>query len=194
MKHFAARTLLCLPTGLLVLTAPNSAYQETQNPQPITRITVDVREVLVPVVVTDTKGHHVTNLKRSDFKVFEDGVPQEIVGFSTTFDSSASAVRRETSSAPGSIQAQRSGVAPNTLSRGYLICIDTLHSSFASFTRVRDAVVKTLRQEQGTGSQYALTALGQELTMIEDSTPDAAAIAAAVGSKEFAKMIQTSEH
>jgi hypothetical protein len=109
--------LLLLPAGLLEAQAPA-----------VPNITVDVREVLVPVVVTGTRGHHITNLRRSDFKVLEGGVPQDIVGFSTALS------RQETGSNGGSIEAQGR-------SRGYLICIDTLHSSFASFTRVRDAVL-----------------------------------------------------
>ena len=49
---------------------------------PESTIKVDVRQVLVPVVVTDREGHHVTGLTQADFKVFEDGVEQKIVGFS----------------------------------------------------------------------------------------------------------------
>ncbi len=54
--------------------------QQTQPPSPT--IKVDVRQVLVPVVVTDKEGHHVTGLTRADFKVFEDGVEQTITAFS----------------------------------------------------------------------------------------------------------------
>jgi len=46
-------------------------------------IRAEVREVLVPVIVTDKKGHHVTGLKAADFRIEEDGVPQEITAFST---------------------------------------------------------------------------------------------------------------
>src|SRR5215469_8899199 len=44
-------------------------------------IRVNVRQVLVPVVVTDKKGHSVGGLTPSDFQIAEDGVPQEIVAF-----------------------------------------------------------------------------------------------------------------
>ena len=53
--------------------------------------------------------------------------------------------------------------------------------------------MKSLRQEQGTDTQYALMALGRDLKVVMDSTTDAAAVAAAIGSKDFAKTIQTSE-
>ena len=162
-------------------------------------IIANVKEVLVPVIVTDPKGHHVGNLKRSDFKVSEDGVPQEIVSFRTTVDASAS----ETVPAPGAAAIAPAGnplkpsprPAPRSsaVRRSYLICIDTLHSSFASFGRVRDALLKSLRQEQGTDTQYALMALGRDLTVVKDSTTDVTVIVAAIASKSFAKMIQTSE-
>src|ERR1022692_2970012 len=45
-------------------------------------IRLDVQQVLVPVVVTDKKGHHVSGLHASDFQILEDGVEQEIASFS----------------------------------------------------------------------------------------------------------------
>ena len=53
-----------------------------QEPAPGTQapaIKVQVQQVLVPVVVTDRKGHFITDLKASDFQVFEDGVEQSRV-------------------------------------------------------------------------------------------------------------------
>ncbi|MGA2116554.1 MAG: VWA domain-containing protein [Bryobacteraceae bacterium] len=179
------------------MAAADAAQPGMQNSVP--PIIANVKEVLVPVIVTDPKGHHVGNLKRSDFKVSEDGVPQEIVSFRTTVDASAS----ETVPAPGAAAIAPAGnplkpsprPAPRSsaVRRSYLICIDTLHSSFASFGRVRDALLKSLRQEQGTDTQYALMALGRDLTVVKDSTTDVAAIEAAIGSKGFAKVFQTSE-
>ena len=46
-------------------------------------IRVEVQQVLVPVVVTDQKGHHVSGLRAADFRISEDGVPQEIAAFSS---------------------------------------------------------------------------------------------------------------
>ena len=47
-----------------------------------TTIKVEVRQVLVPVIVTDKERHHVTGLTQADFRVFEDGVEQKISAFS----------------------------------------------------------------------------------------------------------------
>lgn len=47
-------------------------------------IRVDTQLVDVPVAVIGEKGNAVAGLKKGDFKVFEDGKPQEIVDFSAT--------------------------------------------------------------------------------------------------------------
>jgi VWFA-related protein len=41
-----------------------------------------VNEVILPVIVTDTRRHIVTNLEKTNFQVYEDGRPQTIVRFS----------------------------------------------------------------------------------------------------------------
>jgi hypothetical protein len=46
----------------------------------------NVRQVLVPVVVTDQKGHYVADLNASDFTLLEDGVPQDLVAVSSSTD------------------------------------------------------------------------------------------------------------
>jgi len=47
-------------------------------------IRVAVEMVSLPVVVTTRDGRRVTDLEQKDFKVFEDGLAQEIVGFAAT--------------------------------------------------------------------------------------------------------------
>ena len=43
---------------------------------------VDVTQILVPVVVTDSEGNYVSNLKKEDFTLLEENVPQNINNFS----------------------------------------------------------------------------------------------------------------
>lgn len=43
---------------------------------------VDVLQVVVPVVVTDRGGNYVSNLKKEDFIIEEDGIPQNVSYFS----------------------------------------------------------------------------------------------------------------
>jgi VWFA-related protein len=53
-------------------------------------IKVEVPTVVVDVIATDRKGHHVPGLTRERFKVFEDNVPQEIVSFTPAGSEAAS--------------------------------------------------------------------------------------------------------
>ena len=59
---------------------PVSQTSENPSPQGLIRITVNL--VQVDAVVTDSKGHHVTNVKPEDFEILEDGHPQTITNFS----------------------------------------------------------------------------------------------------------------
>ncbi len=44
-------------------------------------IRVDTNLVTVPVTVLDREGRYITNLKKEDFQIFEDGIKQETVSF-----------------------------------------------------------------------------------------------------------------
>jgi VWFA-related protein len=70
--------------GLLLLTTPALPAQEP--PQRAGKVTEGVRAVLVDVVVRDRRGQPVHDLAAPDFELLEDGVPQTIGAFSTTFD------------------------------------------------------------------------------------------------------------
>jgi len=95
-------------------------------------IRANVRQVLVPVVVTDKKGHYVTGLKASDFQVIEDGTPEKIIAFSTTHDLSIASVDDPSPSPESSSPEPRPTpiLRVDTPRRTYVICLDVLHSAF----------------------------------------------------------------
>ena len=155
-----------------------------------TTIKVNVRQVLVPVIVTDMDGHHVTGLKQPDFRVFEDGVEQKISGFSV-----------EEAGVPGPAPANagadtQGGVEPapmrSPIRRTYLICIDSFHSAFANLVHVREALSRLFRQEQAGTSQYIMVALGFSTQMVQRPTTDPAEVLRAVESKDFEKLFSGS--
>ncbi|MBZ5551663.1 MAG: VWA domain-containing protein [Acidobacteriia bacterium] len=59
--------------------APETKPEQLKIPS----IVVNVEKVVVPVTVKDSKGHLINDLKKTDFEVLEDGVPQEISDFTT---------------------------------------------------------------------------------------------------------------
>jgi VWFA-related protein len=193
----ACTALLLIMAAAMGAAAQTASQKTGTNPSETPSVTIqaNVREVLVPVVVTDKKGHYITDLKPSDFQVYEDGAPQKIVAFSSAPDT---LVLRPDGTAVTHVEpAVLPGLEPKTPNtvpqRTYLICVDTLHSSFTNFARVRQALHKFFEQEQGGDSQYALMALGRELTVVRDSTRNPSDILAAVDAKQFLKTIQNSE-
>jgi VWFA-related protein len=68
------------------LLAGLSAEQKSSKPAEGVQTTIraNVDMVSLPVVVTDKVGKRITDLKQEDFRVFENGVQQEIAGFAAT--------------------------------------------------------------------------------------------------------------
>ncbi len=131
-----------------------------------TTIRLDVQQVLVPIVVTDKKGHHISGLHASDFHVFEDGVQQEIASFSSATTAAVADIGALSKSQPAR-------AAPR---HTFVICIDTLHASPASAARTREALEKLFESEKGADAQFVLIAIGRQLQVLQAATPSPLAI------------------
>jgi VWFA-related protein len=69
-----------------------------------------------------------------------------------------------------------------------MICIDTLHASFHTFTAAREALVKLFEQERSGDSQYVVVALGASAEMVLNVTRDPAAVLAVFQNKRLQKI------
>jgi VWFA-related protein len=127
---------------------------------------VDVRQVLVPVIVTDNKGHRVPGLRQSDFRVFEDGVPQDIAGFSVDMPGAPVKGPRHT----------------------YVFCIDTLHAAPASASRVRQVFETLFGKEKPGDAQYALIGIGRKLQVLQPATSNPLELLVRVRSAGFGNL------
>jgi VWFA-related protein len=166
------------------------------NTAPATTIKVQVNQVLVPVVVTDKHGHNVTGLKAEDFEVFENGVEQKLSSFQTENDRAAEdipAVPLDPSVSPALAPSKPDPNAKVKLRRTYLICLDTINSSFSNFTYVRGALRKLFKQEGGGDSLYAILTLGRTLAVPQNLTSDPTQVLFSIGSKDLSRAIQQSE-
>ncbi len=128
-------------------------------------IRVDVQQVLVPVVVTDKKGHHVSGLRASDFRIFEDGVAQEIASLSSDTEAPAA-----------------EATAPR---HTFVICIDTLHASPANAPRMRQALESLFEKEKPSGAQYVLIAIGHQLQVLSPASANPLALLVKIRTAAF---------
>ena len=85
LRVFAARALcgliLCLPAVPQQTTPPTRPRRLRPDPNRV-QFKGSATEVIVPVTVTDDKGRFVSNLVKKDFRVLDEGKPQNIEFFS----------------------------------------------------------------------------------------------------------------
>lgn len=161
---------------------PNARANLAKTQAAADTIRVDVRQVIVPVAVTAADGHFAAGLKQSDFQVFEDGVEQKI----SSFGVESAGLRADLT--PDEKRTRPGRGPPAGLRRTYLICVDTLHSSFSTFTQVRRSLIQLFRSESKGDSQYALIAAGVTLQAVQNMTTDPEAVVRALEDKAFQKL------
>lgn len=95
--------LKCFAAGisLLAVLPMVSAGPEAQDQPPSLKIEQDVNLVTLTATVVDRRGRHVTGLRKSDFRIYEDGVPQKVavmesqelpISIGVVFDTSGSMI------------------------------------------------------------------------------------------------------
>lgn len=188
---FAAKGVRPLPAG----TGQNGAPAQ---PSPLTAqnpaIHVEVRQVLVPVVVTDSKGHNVPGLGASNFQVFEDGVEQRLVSVTSEADGAARLFEPAAPvPAPGTAPINAFPGGMGKPERVYLVAIDTLNSEFSSFEAIHGALKKFFADERPDAARYALVAMSQNTSVVQPLTADPSAVLRALQDKQFARFILASE-
>src|SRR5271163_492916 len=114
-RVFLSGLLSCL---ILVPAVPRQTDDRSQ-----VHLTVRTELVLVPTVVTDKSGNHVTGLKKEDFTVLEDGAEQKVA----MFEEIASNARRLVRPAVAD-QFSNSVAAEPTARRVTLIVLDLLNT------------------------------------------------------------------
>lgn len=168
---------------LLFGTQAGAQDPKARTPPTVPTITANVRNVLVPVLVTNKHGHPISDLQQSDFAVFEDGAPQQIIAFSKTYSTSLDSFNMPASGSLHSGTTAKAG--PDSPIRNYLICVDTLHSNLGDVDGAQHVLTKFFRKEHDPKAQYALVILGRQIEVIQDATRDPSAILSALKSKKF---------
>jgi len=133
--------------------------------------------VLVPTVVTDKMGNHLTGLTRGDFQILEDNKDERIAIFEET-NTSSGAIRRVDPNDAGFSNV----VAPDSKAqRLTLIVLDTLNTRFADQVHARRELVRFIDETLQPGEAVAILTIGSNgLSVVNDFTTDPKVLSAAV--------------
>src|SRR5580698_6907670 len=179
MRHFPVM-VVCY---LLILAGVARTQEDSA-----AKFRLTVNQIVVPVVVTDGKGHRATGLKAEDFEVLEDGAPQKILSFSMGGEAVTPAALDP---ADGSARAPTSLPADTAATRRtYAICVDTLHSTFGNFPPVHTALESFFEKETRTDSQYWLISLGKKPEVLQYPTSAPRDVLTVLRDKKFLATIQ----
>src|SRR5579884_1021666 len=138
--------ILCSSAAALFAAQGNSAADEATLSHPLH---FDVNLVQVDVVVTDSHGQRVPDLKSDDFEVLQDGKPQKITHFLYVSGGDRAPVRTGTESPVAR------PLARNEVRRVFLIYIDDREMSFADFTAARKALRRFIDEDFQAGDVCA---------------------------------------
>src|ERR1041385_8168821 len=186
-RFFAIFALLTLAI------AQNQSPQGFQqsNPDNVIRITVNL--VQVDAVVTDSKDRPVTDLKKEDFVLLQDGKPQVITNF-TYVDMREGAVR--TSSAPKPVPSGQKGLPapppppprglkPSQIRRTVALVVDDLGLSFESIAQVRNSLKKFVDRDMQPGDLVAVMRTGAGMGALQQFTSDKRILYAAIDKVKY---------
>jgi len=125
-----------------------------------------VNLVLVPVVVRDSQGRGIGNLKQEDFQVFDKGKPQLITKFS--IEKSGGAATLEKSTDGGLSQAAPGQETALTIDRYVAYLFDDVHLKFEDLARTRDAATRHLAGLASVDRAAIFTTSGQTVLDFTD--------------------------
>ena len=182
LKASFAKTLLVLALTVTSGAGQDPAPKTQQNSErenPLVRINVDL--VQMDVVVTDSKGNHITDLKPGEFEILENGKPQRISNFSFLSDERAgtptSTPEAKAKKAPPIPPAR---IAAGEASRTIAVVIDDLGVGEQSFMAIHAALEKFIDQQVGPRDLVAIITTSGRLGALQSLTSDKRLLRAAL--------------
>jgi VWFA-related protein len=184
----------CLLCFLAVAcTLPGFGAEKAQ-PESLTSFgaSVEVNVVNVDVYVTDRDGKRVTDLKREDFTVSEDGKPVEVTNFAAISSGRAGAAPAPAGAPRSAARATTSSAAAATGNPGpdpetalsLVVFVDDLHLRPENRTKAVEQIRAFLARSVRPGDRVMVAADGLGLRVLQPFTTDPTAIDTALGRAE----------
>ena len=148
--------------------APKEPAQDPKQPVQGQPFRTAVELVTTDVVVRDNTGQFVADLKKDEFEVLEDGVPQTIISFTLTHGG-----RSYNIAAPPPAPVAEGIILPPTrptndaAGRIFLIFVDDLHLDFRNTGRIRDLFKKIATELIHEGDMFGIVSTGPSSLSIE---------------------------
>jgi VWFA-related protein len=187
------QSLLALVLALSLLSNAFAQQQpaSTQAPsgqsgEDVVKITTNL--VQVDAIVTDRSGKVVTDLDASEFRIFEDGRPQQITNFSFVASNStppdaagnASASRPKSGAGGDPVPVPTVRLRPEQVRRTIALVVDDLGLSFESTYYVRRALKKFVDEQMQEGDLVAVIRTGAGVGALQQFTADKRLLYAAI--------------
>jgi len=175
-KVFCYVLIAALACSNLVFAAPKNKDKDKDKENAEVKFTARAELVLVPVLVADKSGNHITGLKQEDFTVLENGAEQKIATFEEI-----------TSDAHRIPHQQKPNEFSNSVASGpsarriTLMVLDLLNTRFMDQAYARQDLLKYLTQsvdQREPTALYTLTRSG--IHVIHDFTTDPRVLVAAL--------------
>ncbi len=162
VRSFLASAVLVSGVALVVLLTPRpGSSQATREDSPLFRVKVDL--VVLNVAVTDRRGRYIRDLSPGDFRVSEDGIPQQIATFAEGNEAPravsgavAPAAEAPPPGAPATTEAKlETPAAPvddTFVGTNVFVLYDTSNFMYRSFVYAEDAIADFIRGLDGADS------------------------------------------
>ncbi len=137
-------------------------------------IKVQTSNVVIDLIVTDRHGHHVPGLTAADFTIYEDGVPQKIVGFTPPGNpvSEGSSPAATTGQGANLKAGQQTETTASHDPHLLTVMLDLADNTLANTKNSSEAVVKYLEKSAVSGDYVAIYYIDQSLHMALPFTND----------------------
>jgi len=164
MQAVSRRQARCACALLLATTAVAIQAQDQRRPDFTSRVEL----VTTDVVVRDNNGQFIADLKKEDFEVLEDGVPQKLVSFSLTHGGrSYNIAAPPPAPVAEGILLPPSRPASDAAGRIFLIFVDDLHLDFRNTGRIRDLFKKISDELVHEGDMFGIVSTGPSSISID---------------------------
>ncbi|HEX4802474.1 MAG TPA: VWA domain-containing protein, partial [Myxococcaceae bacterium] len=181
MRRVFALFLAC-SCAFSQVVSPSANPQQDENF--VVRINVNL--VQIDAVVTDSKGHRVTDLKSEDFEVLQDGAPQKITSFSYVAEGVKPALQT-------AVAAQSKDATPpppirlkaDQVHRVIALVVDDLGISPSGVAEVRAALKKFVDNDIQPGDMVAIIRTGAGIGALQQFTTDKRLLYASIDRVKF---------